>query len=88
MDTSLRQRYTWDGMLHKMTDKQWNAMLAVHNTAPFRIVRAASPYMRDAGKKEMDEGKTPEHRCIINVRLFLCTDQEHRFPRLLGCTEM
>jgi len=59
--------YTWDGMLHKMTDKQWEAMLAVHNTAPFRLIRAASPYMRDAGKQEMDQGKTPENRCIINI---------------------
>jgi 3-oxoacyl-[acyl-carrier protein] reductase len=23
--------YTWDGMLHKMTDKQWEAMLAYVN---------------------------------------------------------
>lgn len=39
----------------------------VHNTAPFRLIRAASPYMRDASKEEMDKGKTPEPRCIINV---------------------
>jgi NAD(P)-dependent dehydrogenase (short-subunit alcohol dehydrogenase family) len=32
-------------MLHKITDKQWDLMLAVHNTAPFRIVKAASPYL-------------------------------------------
>jgi 3-oxoacyl-[acyl-carrier protein] reductase len=59
--------YTWDGMVHKMSDDQWDAMLLVHNTAPFRIVRAAAPYLRDAGKAEMDAGKTPENRCIINI---------------------
>jgi len=59
--------YTWDGMLHKITDEQWDAMLMVHNTAPFRIVRAAAPYLRDAGKAEIDAGKTPENRCIINI---------------------
>jgi 3-oxoacyl-[acyl-carrier protein] reductase len=59
--------YTWDGMVHKMTDDQWDAMLLVHNTAPFRIVRAAAPYLRDAGKAEMDAGKAPENRCIINI---------------------
>lgn len=59
--------YTWDGMLHKMTDKQWDAMLAVHNTAPFRLVRAAAPYMRDAAKQEEAEGRAPAPRCIINV---------------------
>lgn len=59
--------YTWDGMLHKMTDAQWKAMLEVHNTAPFRLIRAAAPHMRDAAKEEREHGKTPEPRCIINV---------------------
>lgn len=59
--------YTWDGMLHKMTDKQWEAMLAIHNTAPFRLVRAAAPHMRDAARQEQAEGKHPAPRCIINV---------------------
>lgn len=31
--------YTWDGLLNKMSDKQWDAMLAVHQTAPFRLIR-------------------------------------------------
>lgn len=34
------------GMLHKMSDDQWDTMIKVHNTAPFRLVRAAAPYMR------------------------------------------
>jgi 3-oxoacyl-[acyl-carrier protein] reductase len=59
--------YTWDGMLHKMSDKQWDAMMAVHLAAPFRLVRAAAPHMRDAAKREKDEGHMPEPRCIINV---------------------
>jgi 3-oxoacyl-[acyl-carrier protein] reductase len=37
--------FTFDGMLHKITEKQWDLMLAVHNTAPWRIVKAASPYL-------------------------------------------
>lgn len=59
--------YTWDGMLHKMTDKQWEAMIAVHNTAPFRLVRAAAPYMRDAAKQEESEHGRAAARSIINV---------------------
>jgi len=59
--------YTWDGMAHKMTDDQWQAMLMVHLTAPFRLIRAAAPYMRDAGKAEIDRGSQPENRCIINI---------------------
>jgi len=59
--------YTWDAMSHKMDDKTWEAMLLVHQTAPFRIIRAAAPYMRDAGKKEIESGKAPENRAVINI---------------------
>eukprot|EP01126_Amoeba_proteus_P037421 TRINITY_DN385_c0_g1_i6.p1 TRINITY_DN385_c0_g1~~TRINITY_DN385_c0_g1_i6.p1 ORF type:complete len:222 (-),score=40.14 TRINITY_DN385_c0_g1_i6:679-1344(-) len=59
--------YTWDAILHKMTDKQWNAMLEVHNTAPFRLIRAAAPHLRDSAKKEKDKGLPIQSRCIINI---------------------
>ncbi len=59
--------YTWDGMLHKMTDEQWEAMLAIHLTAPFRLIRAAVPYMREAAKKEKDQTGTARARKIINI---------------------
>lgn len=59
--------YTWDGMLHKMSDKQWDAMMAVHLAAPFRLVRAAAPHMRDAAKNEAAEGLPVEPRSIINI---------------------
>ncbi|KAG5296832.1 short-chain dehydrogenase/reductase SDR [Histoplasma ohiense] len=38
--------YTWDGVIHKLSDKQWEAMIAVHATAPFKLVQAAAPYFR------------------------------------------
>ena len=34
--------FTWDGMIHKITPKQWDAMLAVHCTAPFRLIQAST----------------------------------------------
>lgn len=58
--------YTWDGMLHKMTDEQWQAMLDVHATATFRMIRAAAPYMREAAKEELSQGKVVVRK-IINV---------------------
>jgi len=58
--------YTWDAVVHKMTDAQWEAMLAVHLTAPFRLIRAAAPYFREAAKQEKDAGKVI-NRKIINV---------------------
>lgn len=60
--------YTWDGMLHKMSDAQWQAILDVHLTAPFRLVRAAAPYMREVAKAEIAAHGGPlEPRCIVNV---------------------
>ena len=59
--------YTWDALVHKMTDEQWNAILDVHARTPFRMIRAATPYLRDAAKQELATDKTLENRCIINV---------------------
>jgi 3-oxoacyl-[acyl-carrier protein] reductase len=58
--------FTWDAAFHKMTDEQWDAMLAVHLTGPFRLIRAASPYFREAAKREKAAGEVL-HRKIINV---------------------
>lgn len=59
--------FTWDGMIHKITEKQWSAMLAVHCTAPFRLIQAAAPVMREAAKRELDEHGEAKQRCIVNV---------------------
>jgi 3-oxoacyl-[acyl-carrier protein] reductase len=59
--------YTWDGVIHKMTDEQWLAMLEVHLSAPFRLLRAAAPYLREAAKQEKDATGSAKARKIINV---------------------
>lgn len=59
--------FTWDGVIHKMTPEQWQAMLDVHCTAPFRIIQAAAPVMRDPGKAQVARGDQPTPRYIINV---------------------
>jgi 3-oxoacyl-[acyl-carrier protein] reductase len=58
--------YTWDAVIQNMSDEQWFAMIDVHLTAPFRIIRAAAPYMREVAKQEIAEGRRV-HRKIINV---------------------
>jgi len=58
--------YTWDGMAHRMGDEQFLAMLEIHAVAPFRILRAAAPYLRDAGKLDRDEGREV-FRKVVNV---------------------
>jgi 3-oxoacyl-[acyl-carrier protein] reductase len=59
--------YTWDGMAHKLSDEQWDAIIAVHLTAPFKIIRAAVPYMREAAKQEQAATGAAKVRKIINV---------------------
>jgi 3-oxoacyl-[acyl-carrier protein] reductase len=58
--------YTWDSVIQNMTDEQWYAIIDVHLTAPFRIIRAATPYMREVAKKEIAEGRRVQRK-IINV---------------------
>ena len=58
--------YTWDGVAHKMTDEQFQAMLEIHTVVPFRVVRAAAPHLREPAKAERDEGREV-FRKIVNV---------------------
>jgi 3-oxoacyl-[acyl-carrier protein] reductase len=59
--------YTWDGVIHKMSDEQWEAILAVHLTAPFRIIRAAADFLRETAKKEKAERGEAQARKIVNI---------------------
>jgi 3-oxoacyl-[acyl-carrier protein] reductase len=58
--------YTRDGVAHKMTDDQFQAMLDIHTVVPFRILRAAAPYLRDPAKKEKEEGQEV-FRKVVNI---------------------
>jgi 3-oxoacyl-[acyl-carrier protein] reductase len=58
--------YTWDGMAHKMDDEQFRAMLEIHTVVPFRLLRAAAPYLRDAGKADKEAG-LEVFRKVVNV---------------------
>jgi 3-oxoacyl-[acyl-carrier protein] reductase len=58
--------YTWDNVIQKMTDEQWQSMFDVHVTAPFRILRAASEFIRAQAKSEGAGGRA-KHRRIVNI---------------------
>jgi 3-oxoacyl-[acyl-carrier protein] reductase len=58
--------YTWDGVAHKMSDEQFQAMLDIHTIVPFRVARALAPHWREAAKAERNEGNEV-FRKIINV---------------------
>jgi len=58
--------YTWDGVAHKMSDEQFQAMLDIHTVVPFRVARALAPQWREAAKAEREEGQEV-FRKLINV---------------------
>jgi 3-oxoacyl-[acyl-carrier protein] reductase len=59
--------FTWDGAIQNMTDRQWEAIIGVHLTAPFRILREASPFLLEAVRREQAEGGRATARKAINV---------------------
>ncbi len=58
--------YTWDGVVHRMSDEQFQAMLDIHTIVPFRVIRAIAPHWREAAKAEQAEGKEV-FRKLVNV---------------------
>ena len=58
--------YTLDAPIHKMSDDWFQRMLDIHVVAPFRIIRAAAPHLREPAKKEREEGREV-FRKIVNV---------------------
>ncbi len=58
--------FTWDNVIQKMSDEQWDAVMDVHAKAPFRICRAAFDFIREAAKREA-EGGTIRCRKVVNI---------------------
>ncbi len=65
--------YTWDGVIQKTTDEQFQAMLDIHIVAPFRILRAAAGFIRETAKREIAEGRRV-HRKVVNITSIAATD--------------
>ncbi|MFP6609817.1 MAG: SDR family oxidoreductase [Deltaproteobacteria bacterium] len=59
--------YCNDGMIHRMSDEQWQSMLDCHLTAPFRVLREASVYWRDEAKAAAEAGGPMPSRKVVNV---------------------
>lgn len=64
--------YTWDSVIQKMDDGQWQAILDVHLTAPFRILRAAAEFIRSAAKREAEAGEEV-FRKVVNISSIAAT---------------
>lgn len=66
--------YGGGDFLDDITDEFWKIMSNLHAMAPFKILRAASPFMKGMAKKEMSRGLTPACRKIINISSVAGTD--------------
>jgi 3-oxoacyl-[acyl-carrier protein] reductase len=58
--------YTWDSVIQKMTDEQWYAILDVHLTAPFRILRAFVNHVRPAVEAERAQDRRVVRK-VVNI---------------------
>ncbi len=58
--------FTRDNVIQKMTDEQFQAVLDVHVTAPFRILRAAAEPIRRFAKQEAEQGREV-FRKVVNI---------------------
>jgi len=58
---------TRDRMSHKMTDEDWDLVLAVNLTGTFNCIRSTVPFMRDVAKRELAErGEVDRVRKVVN----------------------
>jgi len=55
--------YVWNSRIANHTDEQWYAMIDVHATGPFRLLRAAGRHFRQAAK----DGRSAHTRKVVNV---------------------
>jgi 3-oxoacyl-[acyl-carrier protein] reductase len=65
--------YSWDNVIQKTSDEQFQAMLEIHLVVPFRVLRAASSYIREAAKKEIGAGKLVMRK-VVNITSIAGTD--------------
>jgi 3-oxoacyl-[acyl-carrier protein] reductase len=65
--------YTWDNVIQKTTDEQFQAMLDIHLVAPFRILRAAAGHIRESAKREAAEDRRVQRK-IVNISSIAGTD--------------
>jgi 3-oxoacyl-[acyl-carrier protein] reductase len=65
--------YTWDSVIQKTTDQQFQAMIDIHLVAPFRILRAASDHLRATAKHESAANQRIMRK-VVNITSIAGTD--------------
>lgn len=65
--------FSWDNVIQKTSDEQFLTMLDIHVVAPFRLLRAASGYLRETAKKEIAAGQRVMRK-VVNITSISATD--------------
>lgn len=65
--------YSWDNVIQKTTDEQFQAMLEIHLVTPFRLLRAASEFIRETAKKEIAASQRVMRK-VVNITSIAGTD--------------
>jgi 3-oxoacyl-[acyl-carrier protein] reductase len=65
--------YSWDNVIQKTTDEQFQAMLDIHLVTPFRILRAASTFIRETAKRETAASQRVMRK-VVNITSIAGTD--------------
>jgi 3-oxoacyl-[acyl-carrier protein] reductase len=65
--------FSWDSVIQKTSDEQFLAMLNIHLLAPFRLLRAASDYLRATAKREIACGQRVMRK-VVNITSISGTD--------------
>lgn len=65
--------FSWDSVIQKTSDEQFLAMLSIHIVAPFRLLRAASDYLRATAKREIAAGERVMRK-VVNITSISGTD--------------
>jgi 3-oxoacyl-[acyl-carrier protein] reductase len=65
--------YSWDNVIQKTSDEQFQAMLDIHLVTPFRLLRAASGFIRESAKKEIAKSQCVMRK-VVNITSIAGTD--------------
>jgi len=58
--------YTWDNVIQKMSDEQWDTIIDLHLSAPFRILRAFFDHLKTATEAEKGRGERVVRK-VVNI---------------------
>jgi len=65
--------FSWDNVIQKTSDEQFQAMLNIHVVAPFRLLRAASGYLRETARQEIARDQRVMRK-VVNITSISGTD--------------